>query len=594
MGSVNGKDAIDASGKVVSPDRIILVVCPTHRDYRELPRISPPGIEYIFHDYASTSLEDLVSNPDRAKDLAADPLDEIEAILAKLRGRDIAGVISSDDYPGAALAAAVAQRLGLPAPDPAVALLCQHKYLARLEQAKHVPHAVPSFALVDVADETALPDGLRFPLFVKPVKSFFSIGAARVDTPAKLAARLPHWDNLDQFFQPLERMLEHYTGATIGTNRLIAEGLLKGEQVTVEGYVQGGVATIFGVVDSIMFPGTLAFSRFDYPSHLPDGVQARMGEIAATTMQGFGFDNGIFNIEMMYDADVDRISIIEINPRMASQFADLYEKVDGTNSFSVLLDIAQGKPPRFTRRQGRYAFAASCVLRCFEDHLVAAVPGEADIERLARTYPDVTVELHATPGRKLSDEFQDGNSYRYGILNLGGRDLADAIEQFEACRAELGIELRPVRGEPVAATNSRRKSRDSMPEERPRGVRRARVVGKAGDAKGALVAFEEGLGIRKQIADANKANYQYQREVMFSLNRIGDAKIALGDAPGGLAAFEERLALSRDVAELRKANAELQTDLVVGLYKIATVAVAERKDAVIDEGPDPRPARRRR
>ena len=68
-------------------------------------------------------------------------------------------------------------------------------------------------------------------------------------------------------------MLEHYTGATIGTNRLIAEGLLKGEQVTVEGYVQGGVATIFGVVDSIMFPGTLAFSRFDYPSHLPEACR---------------------------------------------------------------------------------------------------------------------------------------------------------------------------------------------------------------------------------------------------------------------------------------------------------------------------------
>ena len=71
-------------------------------------------------------------------------------------------------------------------------------------------------------------------------------------------------------------------------------------------------------------------------------------------MQGLGFDNGIFNIEMMYDAEADRISIIEINPRMASQFADLYEKVDGTNSFSVLLDIAQGRTPRFTRRQGRF------------------------------------------------------------------------------------------------------------------------------------------------------------------------------------------------------------------------------------------------
>ncbi len=427
-----------------SPNRIILVVCPTHRDYRELPRISPPGIDYIFHDYASTSLEDLVSNPDRAKDLAADPLDEIEAILAKVRGLELAGVITSDDYPGAALAAAVARRLGLPGPDPAAVLLCQHKYLARLEQAKYVPQAVPMFALINVADDAPRPDDLSFPLFVKPVKSFFSIGAERVNSAAELAALLPHWDNLDQFFQPLERMLERYIGTTIGTERLIAEGLLQGEQVTVEGYVHGGVATIFGVVDSIMFPGTLAFSRFDYPSHLPLGVQTRMGEIATTTMQGLGFDNGIFNIEMMYDADADRISIIEINPRMASQFADLYEKVDGTSSYSVLLDLAQGRPPRYTRRQGRYEFAASCVLRSFHDSLVVAVPSEADIERLGAIYPDIRVELHATPGRKLSDEFQDGKSYRYGVVNLGGRDLADVLEQCEACRARLGIELLPI------------------------------------------------------------------------------------------------------------------------------------------------------
>ncbi len=87
--------------------------------------------------------------------------------------------------------------------------------------------------------------------------------------------------------------------------------------------------------------------------HLPEGVQTRMAEIAATLMQGLGFDNGIFNIEMMYDAEADRISIIEINPRMASQFADLYEKVDGTSSYSVLLDIAQGGRP--ASRAGRGA-----------------------------------------------------------------------------------------------------------------------------------------------------------------------------------------------------------------------------------------------
>jgi biotin carboxylase len=446
MEGFNGREAPGKGRKPWPADRNILVVCPTHRDHRELPLLASPGIQYLFHDYASTSLEDLVGNPACHASLAADPLDEIETILAKISGVEIAGVISTDDYPGSALAAAVAKRLGLPAPEPTIVLICQHKYLARLAQARLVPDAVPSFALIDVAGDAALPGDLRFPLFVKPVKSFFSIGAEEVASASELASLLPRWASLDQFFLPLDRMLQLYAGVSIGTKRLIAEALLKGEQVTVEGYVHGGVATIFGVVDSIMFPGTLAFSRFDYPSSLPEGVQARMAEIAATLMQGLGFDNGLFNIEMMYDSEADLISIIEINPRMASQFADLYEKVDGTNSYAVLLDIAQGRTPSFTRRQGRYGFAASCVLRSFEDYVVASIPSEADIERLARIYPDIRVELHATVGRKLSDEFQDGKSYRYGIVNLGGRDLAHVLEQFEECRARLGIVLLPANG----------------------------------------------------------------------------------------------------------------------------------------------------
>ena len=242
---------------------------------------------------------------------------------------------------------------------------------------------------------------------------------------------MPHWTSLDQFFLPLDRMLQRFTGSSIGTKRLVAEGLLIGEQVTVEGYAYGGKADIFGVVDSVMFPGTLAFSRFDYPSSLPDGVQKRMAEIAASLIEGMGFDHGLFNVEMMYDAGADRIAIIEINPRMASQFADLYEKVDGTSSYTVLLDIARGRTPRFTRRQGRYGFASSFVLRSFEDYIVAALPTEADLERLAQLYPDIRVELHGTLGRKLSAELQDGRSYRYGIVSLGGSDRADVLAQYE-------------------------------------------------------------------------------------------------------------------------------------------------------------------
>lgn len=432
--------------------RTVLVVSATHRDHRELKLLYPSGVDFRFHDYAGTPTEELIAGTEQDGADAADPLAEIDRVIEGLDGSAISAVISSDDYPGSALAAILAQRLGLPGPDPKVTLICQHKYLSRMAQAELVPDAVPHFTLIDVAEGAALPDEANFPLFVKPVKSFFSIGAERVASRAELADLLPRWRTLDQFFLPLELLLRRYAGATIGSRRLIAEGVLKGEQVTVEGYAYDGRVSILGVVDSIMFPGTIAFSRFDYPSRLPKSVQARMGEIACVLMGGLGFDNGLFNIEMMYDADSDRISIIEINPRMASQFADLYEKVDGTSSYRVLLDLAEGRAPSFTHGQGRYAFAASCVLRAFADHRVASLPDAAELERLAALYPDSRIELHAKLGQTLSRELNDGNSYRYGIVNLGGRDLTDVLAKFAAVREALGIVLVPVSQEVAASS----------------------------------------------------------------------------------------------------------------------------------------------
>jgi hypothetical protein len=217
-------------------------------------------------------------------------------------------------------------------------------------------------------------------------------------------------------------------------------------------YASTSLEELLGVTDSIFFPGALAFSRFEYPSALPDGVQERMAEMARRLMGGLGLDNGLFNIEMMYDAREDRIAIIEINPRMASQFADLYEKVDGTNAYEVLLDIGTGVRPSPKRREGRYPFAASCVLRTFEDYVVAALPCEDKLAELEYLYPDVRLEIHATAGRKLSDEFQDGTSFRYGIVSLGGRDRADVLQRLEACRAELDIVLLPVGGDRESVT----------------------------------------------------------------------------------------------------------------------------------------------
>ena len=54
--------------------------------------------------------------------------------------------------------------------------------------------------------------------------------------------------------------------------------------------------------------------------------------VGRSVMPALGFDNGQFNIELVYNPEADTVHIVEINPRMSSQFADLFEKVDGTKS----------------------------------------------------------------------------------------------------------------------------------------------------------------------------------------------------------------------------------------------------------------------
>ena len=418
-----------------------LLICPTQRDQRELARLGLGPDRLLTHAYATDALERIAGAVGGTKEVVADPLDEIETILRKYRDQPLAGVISTDDYPGVTIASVVASRRALPGPAPAVNLLLQHKYHARNEQQRLTPEATPPFELLD-PDRTD-PPALDYPVFVKPVKSFFSIGAQIVSEPAELIRLERDWQDKAAFFAPFERLLDRYSSLPMG-GYLLIEKLLSGRQVTLEGYAYGDEIEIIGIVDSIFAPGTIAFERFEYPSSLASHVQAKMANIAGRLMGGVGYRDGLFNMEMFYDPDSETVSIIEVNPRIASQFADLYEKVDGYNSYQILLDLASGRRPQFAKAGGRHRFAASCVLRRFEDAIVTHIPTADDILRVKNRHEDARVEVVVGEGRPLSEEMQDGNSYRYGVINLGGRDLADIQRSLAECRKLLDFQFAPV------------------------------------------------------------------------------------------------------------------------------------------------------
>lgn len=416
----------------------VLVLCATHRDRRELALLeNAEQYRFLFHDYASIELEEMVAPA--PKSTKPRPVhEEIERIVAMASGEQIDAVVSTDDYPGTTLASIVAARLGLPGTPVAADLRCQHKYYSRLIQKRVQPDATPLFALLDSG---ILPE-LPFPFFIKPVKSFFSVGAYQIDNQEALQTLLPRATLPKEFFEPFNTMLERYADIPVSGSTVLAEALITGIQATFEGYAFKGHIYPIGVVDSLMFPGTLAFERFDYPSALPQTVQARIAKVAACIMRATGFTHGLFNIEFRYDAKHDRIGIIEINPRMASQFADLYEKVDGFNTYSLMLDLAQGRRPFVRSREGRYATASSCVLRRFEDAYVVQIPSEKNINKIRCIHPDVRIEVLANPERNLSQQMQDGYSFRYGVINLGGSSHDEVLKDFSWCSQHLEFVFR--------------------------------------------------------------------------------------------------------------------------------------------------------
>ncbi len=209
---------------------------------------------------------------------------------------------------------------------------------------------------------------------------------------------------------------------------------------------------ILGIVDSVLHPLTQSFLRFDYPSRLPAGVQERMADVTRRAVLHLGLSPSLFNVEMAWDAATDRLRIVEINPRLCGQFADLYEKVDGTNSYEVALAVAAGERPAVRRRAGAHALAASVPLRVFEPVRVGRAPSGEDVAAAEALHPDTLVWNEVAAGDEFADflRLEDGKSHRYGVINLGAPD-ADAL----AARSTEVLRRLGYRFEPLLAPRRR-------------------------------------------------------------------------------------------------------------------------------------------
>jgi biotin carboxylase len=371
-------------------------------------------------------------------------LEEAQRQLEAFDG-PVHAVIGFWDFPISTMVPLLCRRLGLRSASLESVVRCEHKYWSRLEQ-QRVIDEYPPFGLVDL-DEPALPDGLRYPVWLKPVKSAASELAYRVEDPGRLRdAAAAIREGIRRMGDPFEFVLDQIDLppeiAEAGGSACLAEEEVTGAQVTVEGYGFHGNVHVYGIVDSITSPDSPSFLRYQYPSAIPATVADRLIDLSRRVVRQVGLDGTTFNIEYFWGAEPDGIFLPEVNPRHSQSHAELFEQVDGIPNHHCMLQLALGREPRLPYREGPYPMAAKWFLRRSDDGVARRVPTAEEIEQVQRDVPGCTVAVPVQLGDRLS-ELHVQDSYTYAIANVyvGADSEAELIEKYERAVAGLPFEF---------------------------------------------------------------------------------------------------------------------------------------------------------
>lgn len=405
----------------------------------------PDADRYTFHQLLTREelQEGTVSVPEL--------LEEARRQLDAFDG-SVDAIVGYWDFPVTMMVTILCQERGLRSASLEAVVKCEHKYWSRLEQQKVIDEH-PPFALLDLSeDDPTLPDGLSYPVWIKPIKSASSAGAHHVENDEQLkAAVVLERDEVDRMGGPFNDILNMLDlppeVAEVGGSACMVEEEATGSQVTVEGYSYDDEIEIYGVIDSITHPDVASFLRYEYPSpRVPQHIQNYMADVSRRVIAAVGLKNSTFNIEYFWDQDTEKLNLLEVNARHSQSHAPLFTLVDGIPNHAFMVDLALGRNPRdLARGQGAFETAGKWFLRRFSDGVVTRVPTPEEIADLEAEIPGTTIEITVTEGERLSEaEGEDSFSYVLAEIVLGARDETELADRYDRCVEALQFEIEAI------------------------------------------------------------------------------------------------------------------------------------------------------
>ncbi len=386
---------------------------------------------------------DLFSFPSNANLLVFDIYRFVERLVEKYKRIKIDGVVSSHEQFGAMAGALLAEKMGLPTGSISGILNAQHKLMARQILARELPQANVPFAAFSYTVRHASEIDLPFPFYAKPVKAAYSVLARQVDDFADLKHHLNFrpWEMfiIKRLVRPFNDVVERLQASDVNGHFMIGEQIIDGFQVNVDGFVVDGRTEILGIIDAVMYPGTDAFLRWEYPSRLPPEWQANIRRTTQQTVAALGLDHGLFNVEIRICTHSGQCKVIEVNPRMAAQFSDMYEIVDGINLHDVAIRLSLGESVTVEKKTMPDRCATSFVYRRFDGLEQATFPTGAQINALKAFDSRAQLVTFKKSGNELKREMRWLKSYRYACLNLAAESESALTEKYHRASAILGF-----------------------------------------------------------------------------------------------------------------------------------------------------------
>jgi len=251
---------------------------------------------------------------------------DLDRVIEVARAERVDAVVAISTDRAVPIAAAVADRLGLPGIGTETAHVMTDKAAMRTRLRRHgVPQ--PAFeVLTDHVDPTWQLDAVGIPAVLKPTDSGGQRGVYRIDDRASLAERLP---------------------VTLGFSRgrqAILEQYIDGHELNGIVVARAGEPVLLTLSDRLRPPGAgfgVGWIHL-YPSQLDPAHLQKAGDIAIAAVRALGLRDGIAFPQLLV-TDAGDVRVVEVAARVpAGQMADLVRLGTGTDLIEIALTQALG------------------------------------------------------------------------------------------------------------------------------------------------------------------------------------------------------------------------------------------------------------